>query len=60
MDLFYQISNLTTELKGQEEEWEKKMKIAVCIENLFNSIHYFLDRLAFEWETEWCQTFSED
>ena len=48
MDLFYQISNLTTELKGQEEESDKKMKIAICIENLFNSRHYFLDRLAFE------------
>ena len=48
MDLFYQISNLTCELKGQEEESEKRMQIAVFIENIFNSRHYFIDRLAFE------------
>ena len=48
MNLFYQISHLTTELKGQEEESEKKMQIAVCIENIFDSRHYFIDRLAFE------------
>ena len=36
------------------------MQIAVCIENIFNLRHSFLDRLSFEWETKWCQRFSDD